>query len=121
MVGRDVAGERLVGEHQAVAQDLGGDVEDVLRQRVGATAQQRQRAPGADEAEARPGAGAVADQFRELAHGERRRIAGGEHQVDRVVDDAAVDVDLVGRGLEPLQLLGTEDLRRVPECARPPG
>ena len=54
----DVLGERLVGQHEAVAQDLGGHVEDVLGHGVGAATQQGERPAGADEAEAGAGAGA---------------------------------------------------------------
>ena len=42
---RDVVGERLEREHQPVAQDVEGHVEDVLRQGVVAAADEGQR-PG---------------------------------------------------------------------------
>src|SRR3712207_7180978 len=41
VVGGHAVGQRVVGEHQPVAQHVGGDVEDVLRQHVVAAADQR--------------------------------------------------------------------------------
>ena len=61
--------ERVVGQQQAVAQHLGGDVEHVLRRGVRAAADQRQRPGAADEVERRPRAGAEADQRRAARRG----------------------------------------------------
>jgi hypothetical protein len=46
-VGRHAVGERVVGEHQPVAEHVGGDVEDVLGQHVVPAADQRQRTAAA--------------------------------------------------------------------------
>ena len=58
VVGAHPVAERVVGEHEAVAQDIGGEVADVAHDDVLATAQQRQGAGGAHEpdrpARARP-------------------------------------------------------------------
>ena len=63
VLGGEALGQRLVGQHEAVAQHVGGDVEDVLGQRVGAAPQQGEGPGAGDEAEAGPGAGAVADEL----------------------------------------------------------
>ncbi len=100
LVGGGALGQRLVGQHQAVAEDVGGDVEDVLGQHVVPAPQQRQGPAGGDQAEAGPGAGAVGDEGLDVGQPVAVGLPGGQHQVDGVVDDAAVDVDLVGRLLE---------------------
>ena len=67
IVGVDAVGQRLVREHEPVAQDVGGDVEHVLRQHVACgRAAARARAAGGDEAERGAGAGAVRDERREV-------------------------------------------------------
>ena len=55
VVDRDVSGQGLVGEHEAVAEDVGGHVVHVLGQHVGPTTQQGERPAGGDQAEARHG------------------------------------------------------------------
>ena len=76
VVGRDVVGERVVGEHQPVAQDVGRDVLHVLRQRVVAAAQQRQRPGGPDDAERGARAGAVLDQLGDVGQAVLGRARG---------------------------------------------
>ena len=49
--GAHAVAERVVGEHEAVAQDVGGEVGDVLGDGVVAAAQQRERLGGLDHAD----------------------------------------------------------------------
>ena len=72
----DALGERLVGEHQAVAQHVGGDVEHVLGEHVAAAPQQGEGPAGGDQAEAGPGAGAVGDERRDVARACSSRGSG---------------------------------------------
>ena len=104
----EVAGERFVREHEAVAQHVGGDVEHVLGQGVGAAAQQGQGPCPGDEPEARPRAGAVLDEIGEVGEAEVGRRPCGQDEVHRVVDDAAVDVHVIGGALQRDELLGVE-------------
>ena len=61
VIGRKAVAERLVGEHQPVAQDVGGEVAHVVGGHVAAAAEQRQHAGGLGEADRAAGAGAELD------------------------------------------------------------
>ncbi len=106
-------GQRLVARHQAVAQDVGGDVVDVLGQGVVAAPQQREGAGGGDQAEAGAGAGPEGQQLLELGQLELGGVAGGQHQAHGVLDHAVVDVDLVGQVLQRQQVGQAEHLDGV--------
>ncbi len=80
--------------------DVGCDVEHVLGEHVGATPQQGEGTTGPHETERSAGARAVADELDEVVQSEAGRLAGGEHEVDRVIDHTTIDVDRVGRRLE---------------------
>ena len=82
----DVLGERLVGQQQSVAQDLGSDVEDVLGRQVVAAAQQGERPATADQADRRTGAGAELDEGAQLGQAVVLGRAGAQHQVHRVLE-----------------------------------
>ena len=60
-VGVDAGGERLVGQHDAVAQHVAREVAHVGRQHVVAPAQQRERAAGVDEVDRAARRGAELD------------------------------------------------------------
>ena len=63
---RHAVAERVVGEHEPVAQHVGGEVGDVLGHRVAAAAQQRERLRRLDQADRPARARAVLDQRLEL-------------------------------------------------------
>ena len=75
LVGPHAVGERVVGEHEPVAQHVGGEVADVVVGDVRAAAQQRERPRGLHEAERRARAGAELDQRLEV--GEAVAARGG--------------------------------------------
>ena len=91
LVGRDAFAERVVGEHEPVAQHVGREVADVVALDVTAAAQQREHACRLHEPDRAAGAGAELDQRRELGQtvllGVPRRV--GER--DRVADRVAID------------------------------
>ena len=91
-----------------MAQHVGGDVEDVLRQHVVAAAHQRERAAGRDQPERGAGARAVGDPRGDVLHAVLPRRAGGHDQADDVVDERVVHEDLRGGLLQPAQLVGAE-------------
>ncbi len=91
VVGRDAVAERVVGEHEPVAQHVGGEVGDVLGERVAAAAQQRERLGGLDQADRPARARAVLDQRLELVQPVARRVARGVGERDGVADHVAVD------------------------------
>ena len=113
VVGGHVVGEGVVAEHQPVAQDVRGDVLHVLRQRVVAAAQQRQRPGGPDQAERGARAGAVLDESRDVRHAVLGGGPGGQHQPDGVVDQRVVHEDLVGLALQGEQVGGAEHRVRL--------
>mgnify|MGYP002062540550 CR=1 FL=1 len=112
VVGGDVAGQRVVGEQQAVAQDLGGEIEDVLRGRVGAAAQQRECPGTAHEVERRARAraeGRTASDLELLRALGARADWDGEHDVR--IDGASVSsseapYDLVRKMRASIYVLG---------------
>ena len=65
-------GEGPVGQDQPEVEHVVGDVIDVLRDRPVAAAQEGQRLGGADQAEARPRAGAVLEQAGQVRAGRER-------------------------------------------------
>src|ERR1017187_10744124 len=67
-VPRDVVGERLERQHEAVADDIAGDVDHVLWQRIVAAADEGQGAASQDQVDRRPWPGAVGDVVLELRH-----------------------------------------------------
>ena len=101
------SGQRLVGEHQPVAQHLGGDVEDVLGQDVVAAPQQGEGPAAGDQAEAGPRAGAVGDQP------SRSGMPWSPGSRGNVAADAATD-----RGDPTLPDMG-DDWRRRFRCVIP--
>src|SRR3954447_11098027 len=106
-VGVDAGGQRLVGQHEPVAQHVAGDVADVGRQHVVAPAQQRQRAPRVHEVDRAARAGAELDPVL------LTRIARGGRQLDRVLHDAPVDEHRVRSTLMARERLRGEHLAHV--------
>src|SRR4051794_26727273 len=103
-IGVDAGGQRLVRQHEPVAQHVARDVADVRRQHVVAPAQQRQRAARVHEVDRAARAGAELDPVL-LA-----RIARGGGQLDRVLHDAPVDEHRVGGALVARERLRGEHL-----------
>ena len=64
--GVDALGERLVAEHEPVAEHVLGELADVLGEGVAAAAQERERARAEDEVDRPARAGAVLDVAVEL-------------------------------------------------------
>ena len=117
VVGGDAVGERLVGEHEPVAQHVVGDLAQVLRERVLAAADECQRPPGEDQVDRRARAGAVGDEAREVAEPDRGDVARRVRELDRVLDQRRVDEDAVGRPLQRDELVG---VHRLPGAVRAP-
>ena len=101
VVRRDAVGERLVREHEPVAQDVEGDLVEVLRQRVLAAAHERERPAGEDQVDRGARAGAEGDEAREVAEPDRGDVAGRVGELHRVLDQRRVDEHRVGRPLQP--------------------
>ena len=93
-------------------EDLGGEIEDVLRCRVSAAPQDRQRTSSADQIEGGPGTGPEPDRRVEIAQTESLRVSGALDEVDRVLRDGAVDEDPVGPLLELDELIELDHLSR---------
>ena len=98
--GVDLGCERLVGQHQSVAQDLGGDVVDVLWHRVVAAAHQRHRPTGTNQAEAGSRAGSELDERCEVGQAVVLRCTRREHEVDGVLQHGPVAIDRLGVSLQ---------------------
>ena len=109
-VGVDALGERLVAEHHAVPEHVLGELADVLRQHVAASAQERERACADDEVDRAARAGAVLDVPASSSSplSPSRRVA--ERDRERVARDGRVDVDAPRRGLQLRELLDREQL-----------
>ena len=118
----DAVRQGLVREHEPVAQDVVGDLLDVLRQRILTTAHERERAAGEDHVDRRARAGAERDETRQLPEPDRGDVARGVGELHRVLDERGIDEHRVGRPLQPDQLLGVERpprrLLRRRSCAR---
>ncbi len=84
VVGRDLFGLGFVGGHDAVAQDVGRQLLDVLGDHVAAAAHQGQRLGGAGQVERGARRGAERDQVGEIAEAGGPRVARGRHQVEDV-------------------------------------
>ena len=97
VVGLDAVAERVVGEHDAVAQDVGGEVGDVLGDHVVAAAQHRERLGGLDGADRPARAGAELDQALELMQAVLAGVARGVAERDGVGDHVTVDEHARGR------------------------
>ena len=108
VVGVDAVGERLVRQHEPVAEDVVGDLLEVLRQCVPAAPHERQRAAGEDHVDRRARAGAEGDEARQLAEPDGRDVARGVGEPDRVLDQGGIDEHRVRGPLQPGQLLGVE-------------
>ena len=93
VVGRDVVGERLVGQHQPVPQHVPGQVPRVRGQRVVAAAQEGQRLGPEHHVDRGPRAGPERHVPGQLGSPARGEVAGGGGQPHRVLDDLRVDVD----------------------------
>src|SRR4051794_14799723 len=106
-VGVDAGGQRLVGQHEPVAQHVAGDVADVGRQHVVAPAQQRQRAPRVHKVDRAARAGAELDPVL-LA-----RVAGRGRELDRVLHDAPIDEHRVRGPLVASERLRGEHLAHL--------
>ena len=103
-VGVDAGGERLVGEHDAVAQHVAREVAHVGREHVVAPAQQRERAARVHEVDRAARRGAELDPVLLAALARRRG------QRDGVLHHAPVDVDRLRGGLVAGQRRGVEHL-----------
>src|SRR6185295_13238741 len=94
VLGGDVLRLGLVGEQDAVAQDVVGDLLHVLRHDVAAAAQEREGARRLGEGQRGAGRGAEADGVGEVGQTGLPRPPGGDDEGDDVVPDALVEVDL---------------------------
>ena len=117
----EALGQCLVGRHKPMAQHIGGDIEDVLRQGIGATAHECQRSSGGHEAEGGAGAGAPHDEFGEFGKAVRRRFAGGEHQANGVVGNRGSDLYGVGGLLQTHEVVERQHLLGTGSLAAHPG
>jgi hypothetical protein len=108
LLGGHAVGDGLVGQQDAVAQNVGGDVVDVLGEDELAPPQERQCPGGAHESQCGPGRGTVGDQAGQIGQTMLGRSTGGQHQPHGVVDQGVVDEDGVGRLLQSEELLGGE-------------
>ena len=109
-------GDGVEGEQQAVAHHVGGDLDDVGGQHVGAAAQQREGPAGGEHAQGGARADAELDGAAEVGEPVALRGAGGDGQVDQVGGHRVVDEEAVGDLLEPDDVGRLEDLlgpRRV--------
>ena len=108
VVGRDVVGECLVGQHQPVPQHVERHVQHVLGQRVVPAADEGERLRGQDQVDGRTWARAEGDVAPDLADavllGRPRRA----HHAHRVLDERRVDVHRVHLSLEVSERLGGE-------------
>ena len=86
---------------RASSRDVGG-------QRVVAAAQEGERLAAEDQVDRRARAGAEGHVPGQVGQPDRGRVAGRGGQPDGVLDDLRVDVDGVGRALEPAQRLGVD-------------
>ena len=109
LVGGHFLGLGLVGELDAVAEDVGGDLLDVLGRGVGAAAEHGVGAGGEVEPERRARGGAERDERGEVLHAEARGLAGGEDEVEEVLADLLVAVHRVEGGAEAVEGAGVED------------
>jgi hypothetical protein len=100
VLGRDAVGERVVGQHQPVPEDVRRDVLQVLRQRVVAPAHKGQRPGRGDQTERRAGGRPVGDQPGHVGKAVLGRRPGGEHQPHGVVDERVVHEHIVRRLLQ---------------------
>ena len=112
MVDLHSLGQRLVREHQAVPQHVGGDVEHVLGDDERPLAQQGQRLAGGDEPEGGSRGRAVLEVLDEIGQAVRGRLPRRLHDVDGVLQRARIERDIVGGALEVEQGLGREHHRR---------
>ena len=113
VVGLHAVAERVVREHEAVAQDVRGEVGDVLGHDVVAAAQQRERLGGLDGADRAARGGAELDQALQLVQAVLAGVAGGVAERDGVADHVAVHVHAAGELLVALQVLGAELLAHL--------
>ena len=88
-VGRDFLGEGREAGHDAVAEDIAGELGHVGRDDVAAAADDGQRAGGMDEVDRAARAGAERDVRLDLRQADDARVARGGGQRDGVVDDRA--------------------------------
>ncbi len=96
VVGLHAVAERVVREHEAVAQDVRGEVGDVLGHDVVAAAQQRERLGGLDGADRAARGGAELDQALQLVQAVLAGVARGVAERDGVADHVAVHVHAAG-------------------------
>ena len=100
-----------------MAEHIGDEVGHVLGQRVSAAAQERHCARAFDEMDGGTRARAEGDVARKVLEAVARGIAGGRHQLDRVMHKPGVHIALAAFGLQRQELLGRgsgADLRRRP-------
>ena len=122
VVRRDAVAERVVGEHQPVAQHVGREVGDVLGDRVAAAAQQRERLRRLDQADRAARARAVLDQRREVVQAVAVGTARGVGERDRVADHVAVDEHARAAAAVALEVVDARGARApaaAPPIARP--
>ena len=99
----------------------GASSDEIGRQHVPPTAQDREGPGAVDEVDRAARARSVRDvrlEFRGAPVGE---LPGGFDERDRVADDPRIDVDLVDLGLEGDQAVAVEDLARREVAAQRPG
>ena len=119
-VGVEVVGQRLVRQHDAVAQHVERHLVDVVGQHVVPAAQERQRPAAQDERDRGPRARPVGHVPLQVALADPARRPGGRDEPYGVVDDRGVDVDLLDARPHPDQVRrGQHHLRRTGRDAAP--
>src|SRR6266571_1508160 len=101
VLGGDVLRLRLVGQQDAVAQHVVGDLLHVLRHHIAAAAQERERPGRLGKGQGGAGGGAECDRMRDVGEARLPRAAGRDDEPDDVVPDALVEVDLAYTVREP--------------------
>ena len=110
-VGGQALGQRLVRQHQAVAQHVAAPAGHVLGQRIAAAAHEGQRARALDQPDGGARAGAEGQVLGEVGEAVALRPARRADQLDGVLDQRRVDVDLAALVLQLGELAHAGDRR----------
>jgi hypothetical protein len=108
VLGGDALGQRVVGERDAVAQDVGREVADVVRDDVPAAAQEREGLGGLDHPDRPARRGAEGDVLAQVLHAVALGVARGVGEGDGVGDHRAVHVDLARLGAVADEVVGLQ-------------
>src|SRR6266536_1111339 len=108
-VSGDIVAERLVGEHQPMAQDVEDQVGEVAREGVLPAPDERQGARGQDQVDRGSGARPEGDVPGQLAEPHILRPAGGVGQRHRVLDQRRIHIHPLHPGLHVAELIEVDD------------